>query len=857
MFKSYRHSFKECNSKGIIMCKFKRMISAIVVLAIVVSSLFGFSVSVNAASSKTLYLNADLLTKVGTQPAYTYTCACYALAYCRTMLDNSVHYYSEYNRYGADQYNASCVWGWGDYSTKAASNRAGVFKACYDSINNDRPIIIHLNHSKYGQHWVAVVGYQNVSDVNSMTESNLLVIDSIHGFKGTPETLSGYTLNTSYRYAVANSGSVSGTTPSVNYASIENGEYYLKNVATGKYLAVDGGKDAQAQNISVADFTGGNEMKISVTKESNGYVMKPLCTSSRVVNVYADNVVSGKNVCLYDNTNHSSQRWQFESVDGGYVIHNSQNSSCVLDVSGTNVMVSSNTGANSQKWVLEPVNKVVYPGKPVLNVRANTSSEYTQFWWDATSNTDEYEIKIYDSNTGDMAYYYTGVKGTNYQAKLEPGTYTAHAMSIDNDLRDTDCWWTHGDSISFTVEEGEEIAPVAMIEYNGHTYELYDAVMPWDKAKLYCEEIGGHLVTTSSKTELEAVQELVSKGQYSVYWIGYSDIENEGNFVAVNGENVTYINWAEGEPNNYEGDEDCAVLKNDALCERNDVCNMYARYTVGFICELEYSHTHHYAITEEVPSTCQTRGYTVYTCDCGDIFTENYSELGEHEAADEWTVIKLPTETENGVACRLCKHCNTQVDYMVIYKEEIDDNGNYVPRGFENVKAEIADPENGDIRFTWSGIDIADHYTFDIYSNDLKRVVSIDTKDLSYLWSSVAVTEGMFCVTAKNAEGEILVESGFLTFCYNVVNSDWWGKYGDVDLNSKINIKDATAIQKATAKITELSKASLVAADVNSDGKVNVKDATAIQKYLANIPVDSCIGEEFACGESIYTLEVI
>lgn len=66
---------------------------------------------------------------------------------------------------------------------------------------------------------------------------------------------------------------------------------------------------------------------------------------------------------------------------------------------------------------------------------------------------------------------------------------------------------------------------------------------------------------------------------------------------------------------------------------------------------------------------------------------------------------------------------------------------------------------------------------------------------------------------------------------------------GDTDLNGKINIKDATLIQKALAKITSLGEIMNKTADVTGDSKVNIKDATAIQKFIAKIPLDFKIGE--------------
>lgn len=58
---------------------------------------------------------------------------------------------------------------------------------------------------------------------------------------------------------------------------------------------------------------------------------------------------------------------------------------------------------------------------------------------------------------------------------------------------------------------------------------------------------------------------------------------------------------------------------------------------------------------------------------------------------------------------------------------------------------------------------------------------------------------------------------------------------GDVNMDSKVNIKDVTMIQKYTAKLLELDDNKLILADFNADGIVNIKDATAIQKKIAGL----------------------
>jgi len=58
---------------------------------------------------------------------------------------------------------------------------------------------------------------------------------------------------------------------------------------------------------------------------------------------------------------------------------------------------------------------------------------------------------------------------------------------------------------------------------------------------------------------------------------------------------------------------------------------------------------------------------------------------------------------------------------------------------------------------------------------------------------------------------------------------------GDTNGDGKVDIRDATYIQKGLADLLTFSKTDLEAADVDDDFKVSVKDVTAIQKKLAGI----------------------
>ena len=67
---------------------------------------------------------------------------------------------------------------------------------------------------------------------------------------------------------------------------------------------------------------------------------------------------------------------------------------------------------------------------------------------------------------------------------------------------------------------------------------------------------------------------------------------------------------------------------------------------------------------------------------------------------------------------------------------------------------------------------------------------------------------------------------------------------GDVDFSEKVNIKDATLIQKHLAKIESLEEKATFAGNVDGNDVLNIRDVTNIQKWLAKMEVEYAIGEE-------------
>lgn len=67
------------------------------------------------------------------------------------------------------------------------------------------------------------------------------------------------------------------------------------------------------------------------------------------------------------------------------------------------------------------------------------------------------------------------------------------------------------------------------------------------------------------------------------------------------------------------------------------------------------------------------------------------------------------------------------------------------------------------------------------------------------------------------------------------------GYIGDANVDGKINVKDATAVQKHLAKLLNLGERSKLLGDADNNQKLNVRDATTIQKHIAGIEVKSQI----------------
>ena len=104
------------------------------------------------------------------------------------------------------------------------------------------------------------------------------------------------------------------------------------------------------------------------------------------------------------------------------------------------------------------------------------------------------------------------------------------------------------------------------------------------------------------------------------------------------------------------------------------------------------------------------------------------------------------------------------------------------------------------------------------YTTDSNGIVTVDTSKLSY-FNNVQIERK----SSSDAPNVCRLDGSF-GFYFNDINQD-----------GKVNINDATRLQKHLVNKDSLDDKGLSVSDVNLDGEINVRDVTALQKILAEI----------------------
>lgn len=121
------------------------------------------------------------------------------------------------------------------------------------------------------------------------------------------------------------------------------------------------------------------------------------------------------------------------------------------------------------------------------------------------------------------------------------------------------CEWSEG-SPAKAEQPTTTTIPTDATEWGGHYYYLYDMnnIDSWSDAKKYCEAQGGYLATVTSEEEDTFLYQYMRSKDCDTALFGLYDANlavGSRNWKWVTDEALSYQNWADGEPNNYDGDE--------------------------------------------------------------------------------------------------------------------------------------------------------------------------------------------------------------------------------------------------------------------------------------------------------------
>jgi len=117
---------------------------------------------------------------------------------------------------------------------------------------------------------------------------------------------------------------------------------------------------------------------------------------------------------------------------------------------------------------------------------------------------------------------------------------------------------------------------------NNHYYAV-TAEMSWSDAETLANSYGGHLVTINNQDENDWL--ISAFGSLISYWIGLSDIGQEGVWVWSSGETPTFDNWCQGEPNDccsddIQGEENGVAMNECGGIGWNDLPDLHAHYAI-------------------------------------------------------------------------------------------------------------------------------------------------------------------------------------------------------------------------------------------------------------------------------------
>lgn len=288
----------------------------------------------------------------------------------------------------------------------------------------------------------------------------------------------------------------------------------------------------------------------------------------------------------------------------------------------------------------------VVPSQPTLSISSGSSTSQTTFSWNACSNTDRYDLRVFAGDES-QEFIYQQTTGTSISLNLPEGNWSANVVAVNNTSNGYETYgWS--DKVSFSTGLGI-CEPKAVTSYNGHVYALYDNLTYYDQARQLCNNMGGHLATITSDTENDAVASLMGSASINEYWIGGT---REGSsWKWDTNEPYSYEHWSSGEPNNVDNVENYIVMNKSGYW--NDERSSGTMY-FGFILEID---------SLDISATEEYNGHIYYRFDKG----LNWTEANEYSKMLGGNLAVITSEEENEFVHNLIKDGSRNLYWIGLY----------------------------------------------------------------------------------------------------------------------------------------------------------------------------------------------
>lgn len=538
------------------------------------------------------------------------------------------------------------------------------------------------------------------------------------------------------------------------------------------------------------------------------------CNISSSCNCYedyaGDYTVNTESTNLIMRAGHGSSYSVITTIPKGSTVHVSKS-----DGTWAHVEYDGYTGYCSMNYLTKIEPLPVVPSKPeYLAISDCNSMTNITLSWAPCENTDYYDIRYYTAdgteigNVGDWL-------DTTYIVTLPYGNYYFNVASVNNNGN-----YTFSDNYNFNVSKGD-LVPTTIETYNNHIYALYDIPTTYDNVNLYATALGGHLATITSEEENNVIIGLKDVGSLKKYYLGATDIDNEGIWKWCTGEEFSYSNWNTGQPDNcigiYSNENYLEIWENGYW---NDITNCNSNM-IGFIIEIE-------PLTEIKSVEYNNHTYYVFNN------TLSWTEANQYAQNMDGYLVEINNQAENDFIQSLAQDCN-KYGYWISLNDtgytnfkEGEPNNTVGIENYYHMYTETGEWNDAD---NCQGLSHSIGFIVEVNTVSPKEIKLNKSKlalqeNQSYQLELLNVDSSKDIIWVSSDTSIATVEDGLVTAISN----------GDVDIYAII---DNISI-KCNLKIYPYQKTTLLG-DCNNNGSITVIDLLLLKRYILGINVGNTI----------------